>query len=62
MSFTDFLRTVFEIALVTFTLWAVFHEDKFAAIEETLFSNFKRRKLKVAKAKSGNIIKVNFQE
>lgn len=41
------LRTVFEIALVAFTLWALFHEDRFAALEQRLFARIRRRKLRV---------------
>ena len=41
------LRTLFEIALVGFALWALFHEDRFAAAERRLFAYIRRRMLKV---------------
>jgi len=47
MSFTMILSTVFEIALVGFTLWAVFHEDRIAAIEKQIFARIRRRKFRV---------------
>lgn len=40
-------RTVFEVAIIVFTLWAVFHEDRFAALEQRLFARIRRRKLRV---------------
>lgn len=52
MCFADILKTCFEFVLVLFTVWAVFHEDKFIAFEEKLFSNIKRRKLKLVSVKS----------
>ena len=47
MSSIQFIRTVFEIVFVGFTVWAVFHEDLFVVLEERLFSYIKRRRLKV---------------
>lgn len=47
MSLAQIIRTVFETALIIFTLWAVFHEDIFVAFEERIAATFKRRKLKV---------------
>ena len=47
MNLGQILRTVFEMALIGVTLWAVFHEDIFVAFEERIAAAFKRRKLKV---------------
>ena len=47
MNFAQIIRTVFEIVLIGFTLWAVFHEDIFVAFEERIVAAFKRRRLKV---------------
>lgn len=49
MSIAQIIRTVFEIVLISFTLWAVFHEDLFAAFEERIAASFKRKRLKVVK-------------
>ncbi len=49
MSFRDVLLTVFEIALVTFTIWAVFHEDRFIAFEDRIKAKFRRSKFRVIK-------------
>ncbi len=51
MNTAQIIRTVFEIVLVGFALWAVFHEDLFIAIEERIVSAFKRRRLKVVEGK-----------
>ncbi len=50
MDLSNILKTLFELALVIFTLWALFHEDRFAAIEQRIFANIRRRKLRVVKA------------
>ena len=47
MSFSQVLSTVFEAALVCFTVWAVFHEDLFIKFEEKIACNFKRKRFKV---------------
>ena len=47
MTFGMILKTVFEFALIVFTLWAVLHEDKFAAAESRFFARLRRRKFKV---------------
>ena len=47
MTFGMILRTVFEFALVSFTLWGVFHEDRFVAFEHRLIAAVRRRRLKV---------------
>ncbi|MBR7071379.1 MAG: hypothetical protein IKI29_04375 [Clostridia bacterium] len=49
MTFGMILRTVFELALVIFTVWAVFHEDRFAAAEERLFARIRRKRLSVVR-------------
>lgn len=49
MTATMILKTLFELALIVLTLWAVLHEDKFAAAEEHFFTRLKRRKLKIIK-------------
>lgn len=40
------LRSIFEILLVGFTVWAVFNEDRFAALEERLVCKIRRKALK----------------
>ena len=52
MNFADALLTIFEIALVAFTIWAVFHEDLFIDFEERLFARLRRRKFKVIRGGS----------
>lgn len=47
MSFVHIIRTVLEAAVIIFTLWAVFHEDRFVAFEDRIFARFRRRRLKV---------------
>ena len=47
MSFSGVLSTVFEFLLVSFTIWAIFHEDLFIRLEEKIACNFKRKKLRV---------------
>lgn len=47
MDFHGTVLTIFEIALVSFTIWAVFHEDRFIAFEERIATRFHRRKFKV---------------
>ncbi len=47
MSFRDVLVTVFEVALVTFTIWAVFHEDRFIAFEDRIKAKFRRSRFRV---------------
>ncbi len=49
MSFQDVLLTIFEIALVSFTVWAVFHEEKFIAFEDRIMAKLRRNRLKVVK-------------
>ncbi len=47
MNLQGTLLTIFEIALVAFTIWAVFHEDRFIKLEERIVANFRRRRFKV---------------
>ncbi len=44
------LRSIFEILLVGFTVWAVFNEDRFAALEERLVCKLRRKALKTVSA------------
>ena len=48
MNFADVLLTLFEIVMVAFALWAVFHEDRFIAFEEKIFAAVRRRRFKVS--------------
>ena len=34
--------TIFEVALVAFAIWSVFHEDRFIALEDKIKKVFKR--------------------
>lgn len=52
MTVAMILRTVFEIALVGFTLWALFHEDRFAAFEERIVCLIRRKGLKAVNSSS----------
>ena len=52
MNFTSSLLTIFEIAMVGFVIWAVFHEDKFVAFEERIVARFRRRRFKVIEGNS----------
>ena len=47
MNFTSTLITLFEIAMVIFVVWSVFHEDRFIKFEDRIAARFRRRKLKV---------------
>ena len=47
MSLGMIFSSIFEIALIGFTLWAVFHEDRIAAFEKQIFARFRRRKFRV---------------
>lgn len=49
MTFADVLKTLIEIAAVVFTVWALFHEDRFIAFEEKLFAKIRRKRLRVIK-------------
>ena len=52
MNLKDILITLFEIALVVFTIWAVFHEDLFIEFEDRIVARFRRRKFKVVRGGS----------
>lgn len=52
MNLTGTLLTIFEIAIVAFVIWAVFHEDRFVAFEERIGAHFRRRRFKVIKGNS----------
>lgn len=41
------IKTVIEVLLVGFAVWAVFHEDMFIAFEERFIANRNRKKLRV---------------
>lgn len=47
MSFNSTLLTILEVCLVAFTIWAVFHEDRFVKFEEKVAAHFRRRRFKV---------------
>lgn len=47
MNLQGTLLTIFEIALVAFTIWAVFHEDRFIKFEERVAAHFRRRRFRV---------------
>ena len=47
MNLQGTLLTIFEMALVAFAIWAVFHEDRFIAFEERIVARFRRRNFKV---------------
>ncbi len=57
MNLSQIIRTILEIALVVITIWAVFHEDMFIALEERIASFFKRRRLRVLHNSSLNVLK-----
>ena len=61
MSFSQVLSTVFEVLLVSFTLWAIFHEDLFIRFEEKIACNLRRRKFKVVDKNSSPNSAYNFQ-
>lgn len=48
MSFGMIMKSVFEVALIGFTLWALLHEDRIAGFEQRLVARFRRRRLKIA--------------
>ena len=47
MTLSIALKTLFEVALVAFALWALFNEDKFIAFEERLVAYVRRRRLPI---------------
>ena len=42
--------SILEVLVVGFTVWALFHEDRFADFEDRLFARIRRSKLKVVKS------------
>ncbi|MBR3300238.1 MAG: hypothetical protein IKI68_02010 [Clostridia bacterium] len=52
MSTAYTIQTIIEVLAVGFTIWGLFNEDKFLAFENRLFSNIRRKKLKLAKSNS----------
>lgn len=57
MNSADVLRSLFEVILVAFTIWALFHEDRFIAFEDKLFSRIRRKNLKVLNSTNSSIIR-----
>ncbi len=47
MNFTEGLKTVLEIAVVLFTIWAVFNEKRFTRFEKNIVAKIRRRRLRV---------------
>ncbi len=47
MNNSDAIRTVFEMGMSIFIMWALFNEDKFARIERRIFAKIRRRRFKV---------------
>ena len=58
MSFVDVLKSLFEIALVSFTIWSLFHEDRFIAFEEKFLCKIRRSRLKSVSEKEQSFDKV----
>ncbi len=52
MNFGSSLLTIFEMALVAFVIWSVFHEDRFIKLEERITARFRRRRFKVIEGNS----------
>ena len=53
MTFIQAITTIFEILMVLGLFWCIFHEDRLIAFERKLFSNIRRRKLKVIRTDYG---------
>ncbi len=47
MSFADVIKTLLEIFIVGFALWAVFNKDRIDSFEDRLVARFRRRQFKV---------------
>ena len=57
MSFSYLIQSIFETVAVAFVIWGLFHEDKMVAFENRIFSNIKRKQLKlVTQSPDKNII------
>lgn len=54
MNLQGTLLTIFEIAMVSFAIWAVFHEDRFIIFEERIVAHFRRRRFKVVEGNRVN--------
>ncbi len=57
MNFAQVLRSIFEVVLVVFTIWALFHEDRFIVFEDKLFSRIRRKNLKLIKSSNSSVIR-----
>lgn len=49
MSTAHIIQSVIEIAVIAFILFALFHEEMFAELEQKLFSKIKKQFKKVTK-------------
>ena len=47
MNFGDIIKSVLELAAISFTVWGLFHEDRFIAFEDRIAAYFRRRGFKV---------------
>ena len=56
MTLSIALKTLFEVALVAFALWALFNEDKFIAFEERLVAYVRRRRLRVRNSNKNAVV------
>lgn len=55
MSLSQIIKSLIEVAMVVFAIWAVFHEDIFVDFEQRLIANRKRKQLKLIKTIQNNI-------
>lgn len=55
MSSSQIIKSLIELVMVVFAIWAVFHEDMFIAFEQRLIVNRKRKQLKLIKTIKNNI-------
>lgn len=60
MNLAGTLLTIFEVALVAFTIWAVFNEGLFVSFEEKVIARIRRRKFRVIKG--NNVAKSYYPE
>lgn len=49
MNVSDIIRSILELAAVVFVIWALFNEERFAALEKKLFARIRRSRFKVIK-------------
>ena len=47
MSLSYLVQSLLETVAVAFVIWGLFHEEKMVAFENRIFSNIKRKKLRV---------------